>query len=285
MAPVAVAAALVLSTSGCGTSGVLALDPVARAAQATSHVGGAHIALIARVDAAGLAAPFTMSGTGFFNYRSREGMLSLQMSGLPASAATALPAGPLEMEELFKSSAIYVGSPLFAGKLPGGARWMKLDLGRFGQALGFNLEQLAGGQSNPAQFLEYLKASGGTVAIVGHEHVRGVATTRYRGEINLQKAADVVPSSNRDQLRKALSKLAEQTGVSSLPVEVWVDAQGLVRRMSLALSLPAGGESVQLHMRIDLFGFGATPTIKPPQQSEVFDATQAALSGLGTSAG
>jgi len=237
------------------------------------------------VDAAGLAAPFTMSGTGFFNYRSREGMLSLQMSGLPASAATALPAGPLEMEELFKSSAIYVGSPLFAGKLPGGARWMKLDLGRFGQALGFNLEQLAGGQSNPAQFLEYLKASGGAVAIVGHEQVRGVATTRYRGEINLQKAADVVPSSNRDQLRKALSKLAEQTGVSSLPVEVWVDAQGLVRRMSLALSLPAGGESVQLHMRIDLFGFGATPTIKPPQQSEVFAATQAALSGLGTSAG
>jgi hypothetical protein len=162
---------------------------------------------------------------------------------------------------------------------------MKLDLGRFGQALGFNLEQLAGGQSNPAQFLEYLKASGGAVATVGHEHVRGVATTRYRGEINLQKAADVVPSSNRDQLRKALAKLAEQTGVSGLPVEVWVDAQGLVRRMSLALSLPAGGESVQLHMRIDLFGFGATPTIAAPQQSEVFDATQTALNGLSTSAG
>ena len=283
LAPIAVAFAL--SIGGCGGSGVAALDPVARAADATSHVGGAHIAITAQVQAAALSTPFTMSGGGFFNYRTREGVLSLQMSGLPGATATTLPPGPLQMEEIFKSSTIYVGSTLFAGKLPGGARWMKLDLSRFGQALGLNLEQLAGGQSNPAQFLEYLKASGGVVTVAGHELVRGVQTTRYRGAIDLQKAAEVVPSSDRGRLRAALAKLAAQAGISSLPVEVWVDASGLVRRMSLALSIPASGENVQLHMRIELFGFGTTPAVTAPQQSEVFDATQTALGGLRAGGG
>jgi hypothetical protein len=285
VAPIAVAFALALSIGGCGSSGVVALDPVARAADATSRVGGAHIAITAQVEAAALSTPFTMSGGGFFNYRTHEGMLSLQMSGLPGAAATTLPPGPLQMEEIFKSSTIYVGSTLFAGKLPGGARWMKLDLSRFGQALGLNLEQLAGGQSNPAQFLEYLKASGGAVTVTGHELVGGVETTRYRGAIDLQKAAEVVPSSDRGRLRASLAKLAAQTGISSLPVEVWVDASGLVRRMSLALSFPASGESVQLRMRIELFGFGTTPAVAAPQKSEVFDATQTALGGLGAGGG
>jgi hypothetical protein len=278
---VAIAIALVLSIGGCGSSGVVALDPVARAADATSHVGGAHIAFTAQVEAAALPSPFTMNGGGFFNYRTHEGLLSLQMSGLPGAAAATLPPGGLQMEEIFKPSTIYVGSTLLAGKLPGGARWMKLDLSRLGQGLGLNLERLAGGQSNPAQFLEYLKASGGTVSVTGHELVRGVATTRYRGAIDLRKAAEVVPSSDRGRLRASLAKLAAQTGISSLPVEVWVDARGLVRRISLELSIPASGQSVRLHMRVELFGFGPTPAVTAPQQSEAFDATQSALSGAG----
>src|SRR5262249_54025748 len=207
----AVAFALVLSIAGCGSSGVVALDPVARAADATSHAGGAHIAVTAQVQAAALSTPFKITGGGFFHYSTHEGRLSLQMAGLPGAAATTRPPGPLQMEEIFKSSTIYVGSTLFAGKLPGGARWMRLDLSRLGQALGLNLEQLAGGQSNPAQFLEYLKASGGAVAVAGQEPVRGVETTRYRGAIDLQKAADVVPSSDRRPLRAAPAKLAAQT--------------------------------------------------------------------------
>ena len=147
------------------------------------------------------------------------------------------------MEEIFKSATIYVGSPLFAGKLPGGARWIKLDLARVGQALGFDLQQLAGGQANPAQFLEFLKASGGSVSAVGEETVRGVGTTRYRGTLDLNKALDVVPSSARAALRSAISKM----GLSSLPVEVWVDAHKLVRRIALALKVPAGGQELEFH--------------------------------------
>ena len=53
--------------------------------------------------------------------------MSITLVGLPAGSGLAAGEGPLRMEEIFKGSTIYVASPLFAGKLPSGARWMKLD--------------------------------------------------------------------------------------------------------------------------------------------------------------
>jgi hypothetical protein len=268
------------SGSGCGSSGV-ALDPVAQAAEVTSHVGGVHLALNIQLTVSGQPAPFTMSGSGFFNYRTHEGSLALDLSGLPSSAAgTELPGGTLHMEELLKSPDVYVTSPLLEGKLPGGAHWMKLDISRIGQAVGFNVQQLAGGQSNPAQFLEYLKASGGNVTALGRDAVRGVSTTRYRGTIDLGKVAGVLSSADRGQLHEALSKLSEQLGPGGLPVEVWVDDHRLVRRIVMVLALSAGGQSVQMRIATDLYGFGPTPAVTPPSESEVFDATQATLAGV-----
>jgi hypothetical protein len=284
LSALAAAAAIALSSSGCGSSSAV-LDPVAQAADATSLVGGAHMALAMQVSAGALPAPLTVSGEGFFNYRTHEGTLSMDMTGVPSTSGTNLPSGSLHMEELFKSSAVYVGSPLFAGKLPGGAQWMKIDIAKVGQAAGFDVQQLAGGQSNPAQFLEYLKASGGTVTPVGHELVRGVATTHYKGAIDLNKVADVLPSANRDQLRGALAKLIAQTGSPTIPVDVWVDSHRLVRRIAMAFAIASGAQRAQTRMTIELFKFGATPPVTPPPQAEVYDATQAALSGLSSAGG
>jgi hypothetical protein len=272
------AAAIALATSGCGSTSAT-LDPVAQAAEVTSRAGGAHLALTAHLSAAGLPAALTINGQGSFNYSSQEGTIGLDMSGLPTAA------GAVHMEEIFKSATLYIGSPLFAGKLPGGAHWMKLDIARFGQTLGLDLQSLTGGQSNPAQFLEYLKASGGTVTPVGHELVRGVPTTHYRGTIDLSKVADMLPGGNRAQLHAALAKVIAQIGASSLPVDVWVDSARLVRRMEIVISASAGGQSLRMQMNVELFGFGPTPAVTAPAQGDVYDATQAALAGLSASGG
>ena len=221
----------------------------------------------------------TLDGAGFFNYKTQEGSLTLDVNGLPAGATESLGSGSLRVEELFKSTTIYVGSPLFANKLPGGARWMKLDLGRFAQAVALNLQQLVGGQSNPAQVLEFLRATR-AVSRVGAETVRGVPTTRYRAKIDLAKAADVLPGANRDQVRSALKKLSAQTGLSDIPVEVWIDGHKTVRRLALELAAPAGADKVTVHLQIELFDFGPTPRVTAPSESEVFDATQTALGRL-----
>ena len=143
-AALATAVALAIATAGCGSSSAPAgsstvtLDPLAHAASATTNAGGARMSIAAHVSGAGLPTGITMSGDGFFNYRSHEGSLNLTMSGLPAEAAAAIGPGGLQIQELLHSTTVYVGSSLFAGKLPGGAHWIKIDVARAGQAIGLS---------------------------------------------------------------------------------------------------------------------------------------------------
>jgi hypothetical protein len=278
--------ASVLALGACGSSGgstssATVAGPLASAAYATSRAGGAHMALSARIESGALPSAVTLTGGGFFNYSAREGSLAMTIAGLPANPVIGSSAG---IEELFKGTDVYVGSSLFAGKLPGGARWMKLDLARVGAAAGIDPARLLGGQSNPAQFLEYLKAGGGSVQVVGHEAVRGVPTTRYHGTIDLRKAAAVLtehaPSS---ALRKAFEAQVAKIGLTSMPVDVWVDSRHLVRRLQLSLDIPAGGQHASMNMTIELFNFGGTPSVTPPSASETFDAstTLGGLSAIG----
>jgi hypothetical protein len=272
------ALAAALGATGCGGGAAAVLDPVALAADATSHAGGAHISFAGQISGPGLATPITLGGTGVFNYAAQEGSLGLDVSGLPASGD--LTQGSLHIDELFKSGTIYLASPLLSGQLPGGARWIRLDISKSAAALGLNLQQLSGGQSNPAQFLAYLKAITGATAVVGHDVIRGVHTTHYRGTIDLRKVADLVPPADRKAVSAALSQLIAQAGVSGVPVDVWVDAQRLVRRMQVALSLRLNGQPVGFALSVELFGFGPTAPVSAPAQGEVFDATGAALKGL-----
>ncbi|HMC72147.1 MAG TPA: hypothetical protein VKJ07_23515, partial [Mycobacteriales bacterium] len=163
------ALALALSLGACGSSGndtssVSVAGPLASAADATAQTRGAHVALSARIEGVSGRSAITMTGSGFFNYAGREGMLTLNLSGLPVSAATS---STTSIQEIYKGSDAYIGSSVLGENLPGGARWMKLDLARIGQAAGISPAQLLGGQSNPASLLEYLKASGGSVQAVG----------------------------------------------------------------------------------------------------------------------
>jgi hypothetical protein len=277
-----------LSLGACGssstsTSSVAALGPLANAADITAKTGGAHMSLSARIEATSLPSAVTMSGGGFFNYKTHQGSLAITLSGLPANAATG---SSMTMEEVFDGTDIYVGSPLFAGKLPGGARWMKLDLARFGQAVGISPSALLGGQSNPAQFLEYLKASGGSVQTVGNETVRGVETTHYRGTIDLTKVVSLLgKQGGNSTLRSAYEKSIAKLGFKSLPVDVWADSHHLVRKLEFALSAPAEGQRVGVHMTMELFEFGSTPAVKVPASSEAYDATSSALGGLSSLGG
>ena len=268
--------ALAGALSGCGSSAVL-VGPLARAADVTAHVGGAHVQLTATIEGAGFPQAIEMNGGGYFSFASHEGSFSIQLAGLPSAAGLESAA---TMQEIFKGSDLYVGSSLFTNKLPGGARWMKVDIARVGQAAGLDPSQLLDGQSNPAQFLEYLKASGAAVTLVGHDRVRGVPTTHYAADIDLDKALGAVAGANAGAAQKAIAEL----GVSELPVDVWVDSHNLVRRLQITLHAPAGGQNLQMQMSIELFGFGATPIVSAPPASETFDATSTALGGLGSAA-
>jgi len=58
-----------------------------------------------------------------------------------------------------------------------------------------------------------------------------------------------------------------------------------VRRIQVGLSPATRARAPHVSVTLELFEFGPTPTLKPPPQSETFDATQGALSGLSAAGG
>ena len=67
----------------------------------------------------------------------------------------------------------------------------------------------------------------------------------------------------------------------TVPEDVWIGKDGLVRRIRVSVSLPHGGTPVRTSMAMDLYDYGAHITIVAPPSSDVFDATQLAQQGLG----
>lgn len=284
LASLLVAGALALSASGCGSSGTAALDPVAQAAETTTHAGGAQVTIKIREDLGALGGTFTISGHGDLNFETGEGELFVDLAGLPATARHALPSGGLTMTELFADNALYVGSPLLAGKLPGGARWMKLDLNAVAQKLGLDPQALTGGQANPGQYLEYLKASG-SVREAGSATLRGVKTTRYVGTVDLRKAAELLPSPSRAAARSAIAKLIAQTGTSTIPVEAWIDENHMIRRLQMTVPVVVQGQKLSVSIDEELFDFGPTPSVNPPSAGEVYEVRPGPITSSGSGTG
>ena len=286
---VAALAAGAVAASGCGASATL--DPIARAAEVSSQQAGARISLTMRLSSPALpGGESTVTASGYVDERDRSGEMSMNLSGIPGAAA--LPGGGTgTVQIIFQYPVIYMNMPFLAGRLPEGKTWMKLDIAKAAQAAGIDPSQIPSlNQTDPTQFLEYLRASSGGVTTVGRESVDGTLTTHYRATLQLSSILDRLPSGEQAAARPALEKLGDG---GSIPVDVWVDSQGRVRRMQLSIgtSLPAGtaggvagAAGVGGTTTIDFTNYGPVPPIVPPPAGEVFDAS-ALAAGLANGQG
>lgn len=271
----AVAAAVLAAGCGSGSAGAV-LDPVANAAQTTNDAQGARLAMHIEVAGSGLPQQITMDAGGHIKFKSQEGELAMQLNGIPGAAAAGLGEGGT-ISERFVGGKIFVSTPAFAGKLPAGASWVELDLAAAEKKLGIDPQALSSGESNPAQFLEYLRASGGNVLMTGTERVRGVETTRYSGTIDLHK----IPGADSTAAQKAIEEIVAATGTSTIPVQAWVDADKLIRRFSLAIPLSVGGQRIETKVNVEFFDFGPQPAVQAPAASETYALPTSNLGGLG----
>jgi hypothetical protein len=239
-------AAVALAASACGGD-VVSLDPVAKAADATTSQTSEHVRIAGTVTAAN-GTRIVMTGTGDFQN-------SPQLGALNMTIATA--SKTITITEVLKDWTIYMSSPLFSGQLPGGKTWMSLDLQKAGKALGVDFSTL-GGQT-PASTLQQLKAAGNVVR-VGAATIDGVATTQYRATIDISK----LPNGK---------KLLQLTQVSYEPVQVYVDKAGLLRRIHIAYTSSASGTA---DMTMDYSNYGEAVSAVVPDASQTYDMTDVA---------
>lgn len=272
-----------VALSGCGASATL--DPLARAAEVTSQQPGAKIAMTMQLSAPGLpgGGSYTITADGWFDEKAHNGEMTMDLSQVPGMSA--LGAGG-QVQMVFLYPVIYMNMPFLAGKLPEGKTWMKLDITKALQAAGMNAASLSSAnQGDPTQFLQYLRASSGGVVSLGSETVDGVVTTHYRASLKLSSILEHLSGDQQSMLKGAIEKLGS-AGV--IPVDAWVDAQGRLRRMQLAIdglgaAAGAAASSVSMAITVDFKSYGPGPAILAPPANEVFDAS--ALPNIANGAG
>ncbi|HTU76611.1 MAG TPA: hypothetical protein VMG38_24085 [Trebonia sp.] len=270
-----------LVASGCGTQ-VATASLTAAITRTTAQT--ARIAVTTTMQMQGMTV--SVSASGAFDFTHSRGTLTMS--------------SPVGLSEVFVPPRVYVKLPAGAGApLPKGKTWIETDTGTGGDLTGAMLGgiltgPLPGGNLDPADLLASLTAISGSVTKQGTSTIRGVPVTKYRVNVDLAKAEAQVPSWER----ASFSQFAQGLGTGTIPVEVWVDGQNLVRQMREVQHLPGGAGApagagqpgavgqpagTDVTQTIDFYDFGDPVQVSAPPAAEVASLPQAI--GKGSFAG
>lgn len=212
-----------------------------------------------------------MTAEGAFDYVAGAGRITMDGSALMPGL------GSIEMIALDK--VIYMKLAGIPGVDPA-KPWIKLDLATLGKQAGVDIEALTemGSNNDPTASLQYLRGASDDITEVGKDTVRGVPATHYKGTIDMAKAAAQVPEQYRDAFEKARSKV----GLTAIPMDVWVDAEGRAVKMVMVANSPAKGAAPATAgtITVELFDFGAKVDAAAPPAGQVTDFADL-MKGMG----
>jgi hypothetical protein len=263
--------------TGCGASPeIVSLETVANAASKTEAVG------TARVSFQGVVT-FNHDHAQRFEFKGR-GVADWQTNSSKMTAVYKFP-GPVQeaIKEQFgrpvsadlivdgrKGIDLYMRFPFLKRLMPSGKSWMKADIVEMGKAYGLDLDRMKEAkQSDPGQMLGYLKSAVG-VRRVGSDLVQREVTSHYA---TIVKAETIIEQAPRDQ-REAMRKYLRMLGIKTYPVDLWVDQDGVVRKLAIVLEYnQPHGAFVRMELSEEYFDFGVAAKIKPPPARQVLDVT------------
>lgn len=163
-------------------------------------------------------------------------------------------AGAGELESVTEGSIVYLRGPLTDVFGNEGDRWLRFDSSGLLDGVDPSALLSGGPSSLGVESLGVLDGEFGEVSELGTEEVRGVATEHYRIEVDLS----------------GVDQPAVPTADDTLPVELWVGEDGLVRRIRLlAADLApevADGAPADAGVTVEFFDLGADITIDVPTE-------------------
>lgn len=219
-----------------------------------------------------------LTGSGVVNFGSRAADISMK-----------LPTGT-QMEVRYLTGAEYLRTTPAAAmsKLTGSSRtWAKLDLNKLMQAkTGKTMQQLQQNlPTDPSAQLGYLRGVSDKVTKLGPATIAGTRTTGYQTRVDLNKVAARAGGT----ATSSIGRLEKQLGSRTLPVKVWTDAQGRLRRLTLAETIKpatatAGTQAkpVTVHLSETLSDYGTPADITAPPAGQTADVTKKITSAIGS---
>jgi hypothetical protein len=226
------------------------------------------------VESEALTSKLEIPAEGEFDYANKTGRISMDYGDVLSAAGAS---GSGSMEILAIGNVYYMKFPLLSQSVGASTPWIKFDITKLDSLTGVDTSSLkTANQGDPSQTLVYLKGAG-SVEAEGTESIGGVETTKYHAIIDLNKVADLAPPSQRAAVRSSVQTLETTYGITELPLDVWIDGQGLPRRMTYTITVTTQGQKVTTSLSMDLSDYGVKVDVKPPPASQVTDL--ASLSG------
>jgi hypothetical protein len=243
---------------GCGTQVARtdAGNDVLTTAVTRTTAQTARIAITTTMQMQGMTVSF--AATGLFDFAHSRGMISMP--------------SPIGMTELLIPPKTYIKFSANSGpQLPNGKTWLAMDDAVSGGSAD-SMPGPVGG--NPGDMLASLTAISGSEKKISATVIRGVPATEYQVNVDPAKAAGRLPGWERE----SFSQFAKTLGSGTIPVDVWVDAQNLVRRMQMSFSPSAstgglagmgGPGEMRLIESIDFYDFGVPVRVSVPLASQI----------------
>ena len=114
----------------------------------------------------------------------------------------------------------------------------------------------------------------------GTAKVRGVQTTRYKAKLDLRKSIEATGDElglSEQGTRAAPSRggtAVDTGGLKTIPVEIFVDQEGLLRRMSMTMKSTIAAAPFAITQTTDFYDFGVDVHIEAPPESQVVDLSK-----------
>ncbi len=295
--PIALIALAAALAAGCGGSqgasqgaaavALPALHDLTPVADATDKADSAKFEMTFSMEMPVFDAPIAFSADGAFDTPARKAQMTMDLSsfaklmgGLAGGLGGDVPddladASKWKLEMRLDGTVAYMRMPFLASQLPSGKEWVQVDLTKAAALRGVDLGEIqsfATG-SDPRETLDYLRSISGELTRIGTEDVRGVPTAHYFAAVDWQKAlARAAKESGQQGFLAQLQSMP--TAPTSIPVDVWVDADNLVRRMKMSFVFGSPGQSQQAKaaLEMELFDYGKPVTVEAPPPSDVVDA-------------
>lgn len=207
--------------------------------------------------------PQVITGRGAMDFVKRRGTVTSTVNGQ-------------EVTTVVSGGDVFLRMPNLA-VAAAGREWFRMDFEALTEASGVEgLGEVFQSQSNdPGSALLYLEGVAGEVEKIGEERIRGANTTWYGATVDLAKVADAAPD---EETADAIRAQSEVFALTRMPVEVWVDSEGRVRRVLQKIdyskaaksgrfragTLPASAEMTQ-----EYYDFGTAVAVEVPPSDEV----------------
>ena len=258
-------------------------SPIARAASFSSAASGFRMRMSMEIGSSALPTPVTADATAVVDMHDRAAAMSFVLNfGSDPQVVQELGSDTMPMQMVLDGGEFYFKFPsaLMAQLPTAGKQWLRLDLGKLTGVPGLSSLGSNPAMEDPSQMLRVLESESTNVIDAGKQAVDGVETTHYRAYLDIDRVPPGLSPSQQAAVQQAISAFEQAAKSEVIPVDVWIDSAGYVRRETMALNLTVStGASMDETMSADFSDYGPQPRPAVPPASEVEDVSS--LSHLG----